>query len=121
MSNRTGPVRVLELRSVRGTGGGPEKTILMGAAIADRTRVHVTVCYLRDRRDGIFAIDARARDAQVDYVEIFERELDGWHTDPSAWPQKRDFKTFQEWFSIDLHSVIEDLMDDVLVDDDLDG
>ena len=55
------------------------------------------------------------------YVEIFERELDGWHTDPSAWPQKRDFKTFQEWFSIDLHSVVEDLMDDVLVDDDLDG
>jgi hypothetical protein len=29
------------------------------------------------------------------YAEIFERELDGWHTDPSAWPQKRDFKTFQ--------------------------
>lgn len=55
------------------------------------------------------------------YAEIFERELDGWHTDPSAWPQKRDFKTFQEWFSIDLHSVVEDLMDDVLVDDDLDG
>ena len=55
------------------------------------------------------------------YAEIFERELDGWHTDPAAWPQKRDFKTFQEWFSIDLHAVVEDLMDDVLVDDDLDG
>ena len=85
MSNRTGPVRVLELRSVRGTGGGPEKTILMGAAIADPTRVHVTVCYLRDRRDGIFAIDARARDAQVDYVEIFERHS----FDPRVWPQLR--------------------------------
>ena len=55
------------------------------------------------------------------YAEIFERELDSWHTDPAAWPQKRDFKVFQEWFSIELHSVIEDLMDDVLVDDDLDG
>jgi glycosyltransferase involved in cell wall biosynthesis len=85
MSNRTGPVRVLELRSVRGTGGGPEKTILMGAAIADPKSVHVTVCYLRDRRDGIFAIDARARDAQVDYVEIFERHS----FDPRVWPQLR--------------------------------
>ena len=33
MTRRRGPVRVLELRSVRGTGGGPEKTILMGAAL----------------------------------------------------------------------------------------
>lgn len=50
------------------------------------------------------------------YAEIFERELDGWHTDPSAWPKKRDFKTFQEWFSIELHSVVEDVVDDILVD-----
>ena len=85
MSTPTGPVRVLELRSVRGTGGGPEKTILMGAAIADPKNVHVTVCYLRDRRDGIFAIDARARDAQVDYVEIYERHS----FDPGVWPQLR--------------------------------
>jgi hypothetical protein len=52
------------------------------------------------------------------YGEIFERELDGWHTDPSAWPQKRDFKTFQQWFSIELHSVVEDVVDDALIDDD---
>jgi hypothetical protein len=51
------------------------------------------------------------------YAEIFERELDGWDTEPSAWPQKRDFKTFQEWFSIELHSVVEDVVDDALIDD----
>ena len=51
------------------------------------------------------------------YAEIFERELDGWHTDPSAWPQKRDFKIFQQWFSVELHSVVEDLMGDALIDD----
>lgn len=51
------------------------------------------------------------------YAEIFERELDGWHTDPSAWPQKRDFKTFQQWFSIELHSVVEDVVNDALIDD----
>ena len=83
MSGQREPLRVLELRSVRGTGGGPEKTILMGAAMADPQSVHVTVCYLRDRRDPVFAIDARARAAQVDYVEVTERHS----FDPAVWPQ----------------------------------
>jgi len=67
------PVRVLELRSVRGTGGGPEKTILLGAARADLARVHVTVCYIRDQRDDVFALGQRAKDLGLDYVEVTER------------------------------------------------
>ena len=67
------PVRVLELRSVFGTGGGPEKTILLGAAGADRSRVEVTVCYVRDARDRTFHIDRRARELGVEYLEITER------------------------------------------------
>lgn len=81
----TQPVRVLELRSVRGTGGGPEKTILMGAAMADPKRAQVTVCYLRDQRDTVFGMDQRATQAGVDYVEIPERHS----FDPSVWPQLR--------------------------------
>jgi glycosyltransferase involved in cell wall biosynthesis len=65
-------LRILELRSVWGTGGGPEKTILLGAEQTDRRRFAITVCYLRDLRDRIFAIDRRAN-ANVDYVEIHER------------------------------------------------
>ena len=68
-------IRVLELRSVRGTGGGPEKTILLGAERADRTQVAVTVCYIRDARDAQFGIGARARQAGVDYVEVVEQRL----------------------------------------------
>ncbi|HEX5473162.1 MAG TPA: glycosyltransferase [Vicinamibacterales bacterium] len=79
------PIRVLELRSVRGTGGGPEKTILLGAARADRRRLSVTVCYVRDRRDRVFEIDRRAAAAGVDYVEILERHS----FDPSVWPALR--------------------------------
>jgi glycosyltransferase involved in cell wall biosynthesis len=79
------PVRVLELRSVRGTGGGPEKTILMGAAMADPVRAQVTVCYLRDERDTVFGMDQRAAQAGVDYVEIPERHS----FDPTVWPQLR--------------------------------
>jgi glycosyltransferase involved in cell wall biosynthesis len=75
------PIRVLELRSVRGTGGGPEKTILSGAAQADPRRVQVTVCYLRDARDEIFGIDRRAAALGIDYVEVRERHS----FDPSAW------------------------------------
>lgn len=66
------PIRVLELRSVRGAGGGPEKTILLGAARAS-AGVHVTVCYLRDARDRDFALDERAAGAGVTYVEVVER------------------------------------------------
>ena len=79
------PIRVLELRSVRGTGGGPEKTILLGAAMADPKRAQVTVCYLRDQRDTVFSIDERAVQAGVDYVEIPERHS----FDPTVWPQLR--------------------------------
>src|SRR6185503_14145309 len=55
------PVRVLELRSVWGTGGGPDKTILSGAAVKGNGEVETTVCYIRDARDRVFSIDQRAK------------------------------------------------------------
>lgn len=65
-------IRILELRSVRGTGGGPEKTILLGTARADARRFAVCVCYLRDKRDDVFSIDTKASGLPVDYVELME-------------------------------------------------
>jgi glycosyltransferase involved in cell wall biosynthesis len=76
-----GAIHVLELRSVRGTGGGPEKTILLGTAQASRDRFDVTVCYLRDMRDDVFAIDAWAAEVGVPYVEVRERHS----FDPGVW------------------------------------
>lgn len=67
------PPAVLELRSVRGTGGGPEKTILAGAAATNRHRAAVTVCYLRDARDHVFHIDQRAAALPIEYTELVER------------------------------------------------
>jgi glycosyltransferase involved in cell wall biosynthesis len=69
----TQPIRILELRSVRGTGGGPEKTILHGALGADRSAFEVTVCYLRDGRDAVFSVDTRAVSLGIDYLEVRER------------------------------------------------
>jgi glycosyltransferase involved in cell wall biosynthesis len=79
------PIRILELRSVRGTGGGPEKTILLGAERADRRRFSVTVCYIRDGRDDTFGIGERAQRLGVDYVEVLERSS----FDPRVWPALR--------------------------------
>jgi len=49
---------------------------------------------------------------------IFENELYGWHTDEAAWPRGRDFAMFKDWFEIELHSVVEDLCDVEIVDED---
>jgi glycosyltransferase involved in cell wall biosynthesis len=72
------PISILEFRSVRGTGGGPEKTILLGTAQRDRSRFAVTVCYIRDLRDDVFRIDQRAQSMDVDYVEARERHSFDW-------------------------------------------
>ena len=78
----TAPIRVLELRSVRGTGGGPEKTIMLSAAASDRRDFHITVCYIRDARDSVFALDQKAAALGIDYVEVGERHS----FDPAVWP-----------------------------------
>jgi glycosyltransferase involved in cell wall biosynthesis len=79
------PVRILELRSVTGAGGGPEKTILNGAHLADPARFAVTVCYLRAARDAKCDIAARAAALKLDYVEIEEESS----YDPLVWTQLR--------------------------------
>lgn len=102
----TEPVRVLELRSVRGTGGGPEKTILLSAARADPSELRVTVCYLRDRRDEVFAIGERAMALGLDYVEVAERNS----LDASIWPQLRRVVSSREIDIIHAHDYKTDLL-----------
>ncbi|MGB6866229.1 MAG: hypothetical protein WBE11_11105 [Candidatus Aminicenantaceae bacterium] len=45
------------------------------------------------------------------FSKIFEEQLNGWWVDPDAWPSKRDLKTFKEWFDVEFHSVVLDLVD----------
>lgn len=100
------PVRVLELRSVRGTGGGPEKTILAGAALSDPDRTQVVVCYLRDARDAVFQIDARASEAKVDYVEILERNS----FDVRVWAALKDLVVKRRIRIVHAHDYKTDLL-----------
>lgn len=46
------------------------------------------------------------------YSQIFECELLGWCTDEELWPGKRNWKMFQEWFSVEINSEVLDLLDD---------
>ncbi len=85
MSPTDAPIRVLELRSVRGTGGGPEKTIMLGTALTDARRFDVTVCYIRDARDGVFGIDAWSKSLGIPYLEVTERRS----IDPAVLPALR--------------------------------
>lgn len=99
-------IRVLELRSVRGTGGGPEKTILLGTALTDRSRFDVTVCYIRDARDGVFAIDEWSRSIGIPYIEVQERNS----LDPSVVPALRRIVREREIDIVHAHEYKTDLL-----------
>lgn len=50
---------------------------------------------------------------------LFESELEGWYTDESLWPKKRDLKTFKEWFEVECYSVVLDTVGGQLFDDEI--
>ncbi len=50
------------------------------------------------------------------YDMIFERELNAWWRGEADWPGERSLSLFKEWFDVQFHSVIEDLVDDELMD-----
>jgi glycosyltransferase involved in cell wall biosynthesis len=67
-------INILELRSCRGGGGGPEKTILFSALEADRNAFDVTIVYLKSKDDPEFDLHERARKLGVDsFYTIDER------------------------------------------------
>jgi hypothetical protein len=48
------------------------------------------------------------------YKEIFEEELEGIWIDENDWPQKRDWKLFNEWFNFEISDWVMDLVDKTL-------
>ncbi|MEQ1869339.1 MAG: glycosyltransferase [Vicinamibacterales bacterium] len=100
------PIRVLELRSVRGTGGGPEKTILLGTARTDRSRFAITICYLRDARDTVFGIDDKAAHLPVDYTELIERHS----FDVGIWRQLKELIRLKRIDIVHAHEYKTDLL-----------
>lgn len=54
---------------------------------------------------------------ELAYKTIFENELGGWWTDPNDWPEIKNREQFNEWFEVALHSCIEDLVGEPLIDE----
>ena len=61
---------------------------------------------------GAWALLEHAFDA------IFDTELEAWHTEPTDWPKNRSFSMFRDWFEITFVSLIEDLCEGPIVNDD---
>jgi glycosyltransferase involved in cell wall biosynthesis len=99
------PIRVLELRSVYGTGGGPDKTLLASAARPD-DRVALTLCYLRNAHDPLFGIAEQARTLGVDFIEIQERRS----LDPSIWRSLRRLMRERRFDIVHGHEYKTDLL-----------
>jgi len=51
------------------------------------------------------------------YSEIFKMELYKWWTDENDWPPDRTLEMFNKWFDLEFYSVIEDLVDGPLSDE----
>lgn len=75
-----------------------------------------------DRERTVYLVEVEDEDELDQWLagnheELFEEELRGWYTDPALWPQDRSLKRWEEWCSLELHTVVEDTGDSALEDD----
>ena len=54
------------------------------------------------------------------YQPLFEELLEQWYVDDALWPQRVTLALFKAWCDIEIHSMVFDLVDEPLVDDELD-
>lgn len=59
----------------------------------------------------------------LEYLEprkpmLFEMELAGWWTDPQMWPEDRTRDVFDDWFDLEVHSMVWDASDTAIVRED---
>jgi hypothetical protein len=55
----------------------------------------------------------------LNYMQLFESELEDWYTDESLWPKNRTRKLFNEWFIVECHGVIIDTVGSEIIDDEI--
>ena len=74
----------------------------------DEMRADCTVVMIpevTEPEDGIAFID--------DITDkLFEAELSSWVADEKLWPQKRNLKMFWEWFDVEIHLGVMDMVSD---------
>jgi hypothetical protein len=91
---------------------------------ADPTSKHLTLEDLR-REPTVYLLPECENEKEVrEHLErwsgqIFEEQLDGCYRLPSAWPNRRDLEAFDRWFEWSFHSVVVDLCDDPLLQEEI--
>lgn len=73
LRGKTKMINLMELRSTYGSGGGPDKTILLSAKKHNVDKVKVVMVYLRGERDIDFEIGNRAKSMGLELIEIPEK------------------------------------------------
>lgn len=53
------------------------------------------------------------------FLDLFEKELEGWYVDASLWPKTRDLKTFNTWFTVECHTLLFDTVGGEIYDDEI--
>ena len=54
------------------------------------------------------------------YLLLFEAILEEWYVDEALWPQDRTLALFKQWCDVEVHSMVFDLVDGPIVDDEFD-
>jgi len=49
------------------------------------------------------------------YAHIFDMELDAWYHDTNLWPSKRDYRTFIDWFDVEIYEMVLDVLEDKII------
>tara|TARA_R110002049_G_scaffold307794_4_gene509525 strand:+ start:1927 stop:2697 length:771 start_codon:yes stop_codon:yes gene_type:complete len=55
------------------------------------------------------AIDDLEKWLRKKFDKFFTIELNDWHTNKKEWPQKRNYKMFNQWFQVDISTMVYDL------------
>jgi glycosyltransferase involved in cell wall biosynthesis len=71
----TKKINVLDVRSCRGGGGGPEKTILFSALETDREHFNMHIAYLKSKDDPEFDLHERARKLGVESFHAIDESF----------------------------------------------
>ncbi|MFT7289316.1 MAG: hypothetical protein ACI87W_003446 [Halieaceae bacterium] len=51
------------------------------------------------------------------YTLLFEEILEQWYIDPALWPENRTLSLFKAWCELEIHSMVLDVVDEPLEDD----
>ena len=75
---RSKKITIMHLSSVKGAGGGPDKTILLSAKKIDRERFNPVIVYLKGKNDSNFSIEQKAKEKNLTFYAISEKRKIDW-------------------------------------------